>query len=239
MTRRYAIYLAPPVDSALWRFGSRVLGRDAETGETLAGFAPPGLRPEDWRTLTEEPRRYGFHATLKAPFRLDAGRSADELEAAAAELAAGVAPFDLGPLRVSCLGAGGGFVALTPLNAPPALRELEARALRELDRFRAPATDEDIARRRPESLTARQREHLAAWGYPYVLDEFRLHFTLSGATPDPQPLAEALAQAFAQAVPARDYRVEDLALFVQEAGGDFRVRRRFPLNGRTRGPERG
>lgn len=30
---RYALYLAPPPDSDLWRFGCDVIGRDAKTGE--------------------------------------------------------------------------------------------------------------------------------------------------------------------------------------------------------------
>ncbi len=32
-SERFAIYLAPPPDTPLWRFGSEVLGYDAATGE--------------------------------------------------------------------------------------------------------------------------------------------------------------------------------------------------------------
>jgi hypothetical protein len=64
-----------------------VLGRDALSGESLSGFAIPGTDAQGWRELTAEPRRYGFHATLKAPFRLAAGLSADELFQAVAALA--------------------------------------------------------------------------------------------------------------------------------------------------------
>ena len=230
MSTRYAVYLAPPPDSPLWRFGSRVLGRDAATGEAIAGFAPRGVSQADWRALTAEPRRYGFHATLKAPFALVEGAASEELESAVAQLAASVAPFDLGALQVSALSfGGGGFLALTPAAPPPALGELEARAVRELDRFRAPPTAAELARRRPDRLTPRQRGYLSAWGYPYVLEEFRLHFTLSGAMETPAPLAAAIAEAFAAAVVAPQVQIDALTLFVQQDGGDFRLRRRFAL----------
>ena len=70
---RYAVYLAPEPTSALWRFGSRVIGRDAASGEAIFGYAPAGFDAASWRAATDEPRRYGFHATLKAPLRLREG----------------------------------------------------------------------------------------------------------------------------------------------------------------------
>jgi putative phosphonate metabolism protein len=230
VSARYAVYLAPAPDSALWRFGSRVLGRDAATGEAVHGFAPAGLSSEAWRALTAEPRRYGFHATLKAPFRLKHGFDREPLEEAVARIAASTDAFDLGPLEVVALTfAGGAFVALTPVRAPPALRELEARAVRDLDAFRAPPTDAELKRRKPERLTPRQRHYLNAWGYPYVLDEFRLHFTLTGAV---APLGDVLArldESFTASVSSNEFRVDALALFVQEEGADFHVVKRFCL----------
>ena len=227
---RYGVYLAPPPDSALWRFGSRILGRDAATGETVPGFAPTGRTLQQWRALTAEPRRYGFHATLKAPFHLREGFAQSQLEAAVAELAASLVAFEIAALHVSALKfAGGGFLALTPSHAPAALGALEARALRELDRFRRPPDEAELARRRPERLTARQRDHLAAWGYPYVLEDFRLHFTLSGAVDDPDALKPLLAEAFASAVEAPHFRVDALVLYAQAAGAEFLILRRFPF----------
>jgi 2'-5' RNA ligase len=227
MSARYAVYLAPAPDSALWRFGSRVLGRDAATGASVEGFAPEGYTPQAWAEATAEPRRYGFHATLKAPFRVAPGRTLGELETTIAAIAAAAPAFDLGPLEVTALSfAGGGFVALTPPEVPPALRDLEARAVRDLDAFRAPPSEAETARRRPERLTPRQRELLRDYGYPYVLEEFRPHFTLSGAVADPGALAAALAKHYA---PAEPFRVDALALFAQDDGGPFRVLRRFPL----------
>ena len=64
---RYAVYFVPAADSALYRFGSAVLQYDCYTGAAV--LPPIELRnqADDWRNATEEPRRYGFHATLKAP----------------------------------------------------------------------------------------------------------------------------------------------------------------------------
>src|SRR5215467_3729288 len=85
---RYAIYFVPAADSALHRCGSAILGYDCHTG---ADSVPPDeLRPDaaSWRSLTEEPRRYGFHATLKAPFHLSCERTERELADAMENFAA-------------------------------------------------------------------------------------------------------------------------------------------------------
>jgi hypothetical protein len=229
---RYALYLAPTPESPLGRFGSTVLGRDAASGAAIEGYAPPGYSSAEWRTITADARRYGFHATLKAPFRLGEDRSVDALEEAIADLARAHAPFSLGPLRVSTLafGAGRGFVALTPSARSAPLAALEADALQKLDLFRAEMTEADRARRKPERLTDRKRELLERWGYPYVLDQFRLHFTLSNAVVDPTSLANALGADFARLVPDPDFRVDALALFVEAApSAAFQVARRFAL----------
>lgn len=240
MSARYALYLAPPPDSELWRFGSSVIGRDAFTGEDLPGFAPEGWSAPDWRAATEEPRRYGFHATLKAPLRLADGVDAATLGAAVEALARAVAPFDLGALQAAWLpaSAGRGFVALTPEATAPGRAELaalESRAVRELDPFRAPLGAAERAKRAPERLTARQREHLDRFGYPYVLDEFRLHFTLSGPVAQPDAVAQALAQDYRRRVASARFRVDALVLFEQaETDGPFRIVRRLPLTGEAR-----
>jgi 2'-5' RNA ligase len=229
---RYALYLAPPPESALWRFGSEVIGRDAATGAEFSSFALDGFDAEAWRGMTVEPRRYGFHATIKAPFRLNETASEAALSEAAAELAAAQQAFDAGALRVSALpvGAAKAFVALTPAAPCAELSRLEGLVVRKLDRFRAPLTPAERARRNPDQLSARQREMLDSWGYPYALDEFRPHFTLSDALANSQPVADALAREFAARVASPRLRVDALALFAQSrSGGDFTILRRFPF----------
>jgi hypothetical protein len=229
---RYAVYLAPPIESELWRFGSGVLGRDAETGASFDGFVPDGYEPETWRALVAEPRRYGFHATLKAPFRLNPAWSPRDLEARVAALARKIEPFDVGSLRVSTLPAGGGraFVALRPEKPSAELARLEARVVRKLDPLRLPLTAAEVERRAPARLSPRQRYYLDAWGYPFVLDEFRLHFTLTGAVAESEAITATLAREFEVRVRSPKLTVDALALFLQEEpNGDFRILRRFPL----------
>ena len=183
--------------------------------------------------MTTEPRRYGFHATIKAPFRLAEDASLADLSAALAELARQSRPFAAGPLAVStlALGEAGAFVALTPPAPSPEIARLEERVVRGLDPFRAPLNDAERARRDPARLTARQRESFERWGYPYALADFRLHFTLTNAIDDAERIAAALAREFAGASPTRTLIVDALALFVQKPDGEFVVDQRFPLGG--------
>jgi 2'-5' RNA ligase len=230
---RYAVYLAPPPESALWRFGSAVVGRDAASGEARPGFAPAGFDAAAWRDMTTEPRRYGFHATIKAPFRLAEDASLSDLSTALAELAHAEKPFAAGRLAVStlALGEAGGFVALTPPAPSPEIARLEERVVRGLDSFRSPLNDAERARRDPSRLTARQRETFERWGYPYALAEFRLHFTLTNALDDSERIAATLAREFAGCVADPELFVDALALFVQKPNGEFVIDQRFPLGG--------
>jgi 2'-5' RNA ligase len=233
--RRYAVYLAPPPTSALGRFGCDALGRDAVTGESRSGFAVDGIDAQGWRELTTEPRRYGFHATLKAPFRLAASRSADELSQAVGALADALQPFDAGPLGVStiALAANRAFVALTPIAPSAELARLEAAVVRSLDAFRAPLTEAERERRDPERLTLRQRATFEARGYPYALDEFRPHFTLTNAVAGAERIAAALAREFERRVASPLLRVDALALCAESGPKRvFTIVRRFPLGGR-------
>jgi hypothetical protein len=219
---RYAVYLAPPPESALWRFGSAVVGRDAASGETRLGFAPDGFDAAAWRSMTTE-----------APFRLADDASPSDLSGALAELAREGRPFAAGPLAVStlALGEAGAFVALTQPAPAPEIARLEERVVRGLDSFRAPPNEAERARRDPARLTARQRESFERWGYPYALAEFRLHFTLTNAVDDAERIAETLAREFAGRVADPELVVDALALFVQKPDGDFVIDQRFPLGG--------
>ncbi|MGM0584090.1 MAG: DUF1045 domain-containing protein [Pseudomonadota bacterium] len=226
---RYAIYYAPPADSALWRFGSAWLGWDAEAGEAPPRPEIPGL-PAPAETLTGTPRRYGFHGTLKPPFALAEDCAPQALETAAEALAAALAPFEAPPLRLSALGS---FLALIPSADSPGLRGLAAACVRELDGFRAPPSEAELAKRAAPGLTPAQEANLARWGYPWVMDEFRFHLTLTGAL---EPEArEATRRALAPHVAplcAAPLPVREIALCGDPGGGaPFRLLRRLPLGG--------
>lgn len=174
---RYAIYYAAAPGSELDRFGGQLLGYDAYTGADLP--FPVGIVQTlaDWGDLTIEPRKYGFHATLKAPLLLAPGQTEAALMAACDRFAATPRPI---PVIEPVIDSISGFVALVPAEPSAELLRLAADCVNEFDAFRAPLTDEQRARRRPSSLTPRQREHLDRWGYPYVMDDFRFHMTLTG-----------------------------------------------------------
>lgn len=212
---RYALYYAPAADSVLWRFGSATLGYDAITGADLPFAAPPGCEALDWPDLTAEPRRYGFHATLKAPFELATGRNEGALRAFARNYVAGRPPVRLAGLSVNALGR---FIALTPSEPSEALQRFAFDIVQAFEPFRAPLSQADLARRLQSPLTPAHRAYLEAYGYPYVGDAFRFHMTLTGSLPDGEvaPVKAALAQAYAQAVPADPMLVDRVAIFKQD-----------------------
>jgi hypothetical protein len=229
---RYALYFAPPPEGDLWRFGCEVIGRDAGTGAPLDGFALEGCSPESWRGMTSDPRRYGFHATLKAPFPLRLDLDVGDLFDRVAEFASKSAPFDAGELCVSAIAARDrrAFVALTPQGALKELRSFEASVVRDLDQLRGPVAGAGRERLGSEGLTPRQAYYRDAWGYPYVLDEFHPHFTLTNALADADRVARLLEWEFNLRVSSRALRIDALTLFVERGlGGEFRILRRFPL----------
>lgn len=168
---RFAIYDAP-INDALASFGATWLGWDVRTGQVACQADMPGL--DD---ITMTPRKYGFHGTLKPPFRLADGRSTQDLQTAVAKLAGTCAPAHCGELTLTTLG---GFLALTPTGDLTGLERVASACVRDLDTFRAPASEAELARRRSAGLSARQEALMLDWGYPYVMEEFRFHLTLSG-----------------------------------------------------------
>jgi putative phosphonate metabolism protein len=226
MYPRYAVYFAPPDDSLLWQLGCRWLGRDAQRDRALEQPQLPGLTRARIADLTAAPRLYGFHATLKPPFALAGGYAADELHAALAEFARQRAPFPLPPLEVGMLA---GFIALRPIAASAALDALARDCVVELDRWRAAPGADELTRRRATGLGARQEAMLARYGYPYVLDEFRFHLTLTDRLPahEAQSLRERLAEHFTDAL-RQPLAVEGVCLFAQERpGAPFTLTRRY------------
>ncbi len=213
---RYAVYYAPAADSALWCFGSSVLGYDALTGEDIAFAAPPGCDAAEWPALTSEPRRYGFHATLKAPFELADGRGEEQLRAFARNYAAGLESVSLAGLSVTALGS---FVALVPSEPSESLQRFAFALVQAFEPFRAPMSDTDRARRLKSPLTPAQSAYLEAYGYPYVGDAFRFHMTLTGSLPPEKtaPVKSALKEAYAAAMPAGPVALDRFALFKQDS----------------------
>ncbi|MBR1133526.1 DUF1045 domain-containing protein [Bradyrhizobium iriomotense] len=219
---RYAIYFAAGADSALSRFGAELLGYDAYTGDELR-FPQQALHvAPDWRDVSADPRKYGFHATLKAPMALASGKTEAELMAACAAFAGQARPL---PVIRPVVDAISGFIAVIPAEPVEALQELAADSVRDFDAFRAPLTAEDRARRKPEKLGERQRDYLDRWGYPYVMEEFRFHMTLTGRLDAERrgPILGMLRERFG-GLKLDALTVDRLALFKQDdAKARFRI----------------
>jgi putative phosphonate metabolism protein len=219
---RYAIYHAAAQGSDLDRFGAQHLGYDAWTGDDLSFPAEIIEAVADWRELTHDPRKYGFHGTLKAPMALAEGRRESELLAACAEFAN--TPRRIPVIR-PVVQSISGFIAVIPAEPSPDLQQLAADCVAAFDDFRATLTAEDRARRNPAKLTARQCEYLDRWGYPYVMEEFRFHMTLTGRLDAPrrEPVLALLQRRFAQLRIER-LAVDRIALFKQDdAASRFRI----------------
>jgi putative phosphonate metabolism protein len=228
-TARYAIYFAPPAQSTLWRFGSAVLGYDAATGGDVPHRALPGIAPDEWPALSAEPRVYGFHATLKAPFRLATGMRREDLFEALQDLAPRQPAVILEGLAVTAIGS---FVALTPVGDAQEVSALALRVTSEIDVVRAPLNEAELQKRLKAPLTERQRAQLERFGYPYVGEDFRFHMTLSGSLPEERvaPVADALRAAYEADVPVGPLDIDALAVFEQrEPGARFRITERFAL----------
>ena len=218
---RYAIYHAPLRGSTLDRFGGGLLGYDAWTGEDLPFPQRVTETMPDWPELTSDPRKYGFHATLKAPFALAPGRTEAELVAACAAFAGEPRAI---PLFRPVVDSISGFIAVVPVERSLPLEQLAADCVTAFDSFRATLTTYDRARRNPERLTQRQRDYLDRWGYPYVMEEFRFHMTLTGRLDSTRRwgVLDMLRARFA-AARIDGLAVDRIALFRQD-GPDTRFR---------------
>jgi len=226
---RYGVYFVPTPQSELYRFGSAVLGYDCYSGAALDFRRECKAAVSDWMAITDEPRRYGFHATLKAPFRLSPDCAEASLVGAVQNLAR------LGhavPVIAPVIDIVSGFGAVVPSRPEPALDALANACTTILDAYRAPMSPQERARRLAQGLNAHQLENLDRWGYPFVFSEFRFRMTLTGRLkPDRQKATLALLRkCFERACSDRTVPVDRLALVKQDtAQTPFRVIHVAPL----------
>ncbi|MEQ9037317.1 MAG: DUF1045 domain-containing protein [Silicimonas sp.] len=220
--QRYAVYHLPD-DAALAAFGASWLGWDVATGTTCGQPPIDGIDE-----LTATPRKYGFHGTLKPPFRLAVGMTAENLGNQVAALAARTAAIRLDSIQLATLSR---FLALVPAGDVTALDRLAFKCVTELDAYRAPPTEGEMQKRRTAGLTLRQEAHLSQWGYPYVGDEFRFHLTLTGKLDEPE-LAR-MGDAVAAILPAlpRPFEIGSISLVGEGKDGEFKQIHRYALTG--------
>ena len=222
MYDRYAIYYTP--DGPLAAAGAAWLGWDVARGQEVPH---PRIDGVDVAALTDTPRKYGLHGTVKPPFVLKDGMTAEGLLRDARGFCADSAPVTLEGLALTSLG---GFLALTPVGDQTPLGALAAQAVSHLDPYRAAPTAAELERRRQGRLTPAQEENLARWGYPYVMDQFRFHITLTGRLPRAaaEETRARILPHFAPHLPA-PFVVDHLTLAGQRADGRFEEIERMPL----------
>ncbi|GAA6210005.1 DUF1045 domain-containing protein [Cognatishimia sp. WU-CL00825] len=225
--QRYAIFYTPP-EGALADFGAAWLGWDIATGMPVAHPYMQDVT-DDIAALTEAPRKYGLHGTIKPPFRLTDVQSEEALLAAFTELCMVSKPVSLDGLEVTRLGR---FLALTVTGDTSELGALAANFLRKLDGFRAFPTEAEVAKRQKTRLTLSQEANLQNWGYPYALDDFRFHMTLTGKLPveHAETLKQSLTQVLVNTLP-KPFVISSLTLVGENTDGRFMEIKRQALQG--------
>lgn len=172
---------------------------------------------------TAAARRYGFHATLMAPFTLAERETEDALIASLAAFCRTARPVILPRLELRRLD---GFFALMPKAQNPELSALADLIVATFDRFRAPLSESQSARRAASSLAPSQLRNLMRWGYPYVFEDFRFHMTLTGRVDeaDATRVRRAIEEHFGSLL-EEGIEIASLALFLEpEPGAPFIVR---------------
>jgi putative phosphonate metabolism protein len=230
MTKRYALYYAPPEDEPLTRLAASWLGRDVFD----AAYQPPepprnGFTYETWLSATSSPRLYGFHATLKPPFRLAPGSTEVDLLEKVRAFAQRRKRFTAPALVVSSLSS---FLALTLSEPSLAFEALAAECVQEFDQFRAQPPEEELAQRRRRLVKTRHLDYLEKWGYPYVMDEWRFHMTLTSSLAPPlfESIGTHLRHLFAPHS-GTAFVVDSICVFVQpDVGQPFHAAERFHLS---------
>lgn len=220
---RHAVYYSPAFGTLLHQLGTSWLGRDAVRDEEVRQPAVEGISG-----VTAEPARYGLHATLTAPFNLNAGARRVELGDAVALLAAQMDGVFIPKLELRNMD---GFLALVPEPPVSELAELAEMCVRAIDAYRAPPDDAELARRSSAGLSANQKRFLLRWGYPYVFDEFRFHITLTRKLGDKEQnkFMAAANEHFAPVI-GQALEVDALTVFAEaRVSKKFVVEERFPL----------
>lgn len=225
---RYALYFAPEQNSPWWQAGCQWLGRDPASATALPQTTCEGVTATAFHQLTSDARRYGFHATLKAPFRLAEGCTHTQLDTALRDFCQQQHSLTIPAPRVEWMGS---FLALRPHGDVSAIHRLAMDCVSSFDHFRAPLSAADIARRQRHPLSDRQMQLLQRWGYPYTEEDFRFHMTLTDALHESAHAdqAEAICQA-AQNFFKIDapLQLNGLALFTESApGAPFQLVQRY------------
>jgi ribose 1,5-bisphosphokinase len=229
---RYAIYFAPQPGSAWAAAGGSWLGRDVAKCEEFSQERIVGIPPLLLAKLTADARRYGFHATLKAPFHLAEGYTEEHLQAMARAFCDTQTSFILHTPQVRPIAD---FLALRPDPADEHTATLAMRCVNYFDLLRAAPNESELTKRRVRGLSPRQETLLQRWGYPYTEEEYRFHMTLTDdlSTVDDDvvyDLRKAAERHFAELIATTPLTVDAITIFREEQqGAPFLAWKCFPF----------
>ena len=181
-SERFAIYFTFARDTALYQKATLWLGHCVYNEALCRKESGDGFSPqlERFRSV-QQAAHYGFHATLKPPFRLQARTTRTELVDRLVDFASSIQPFNCAPLKVASID---NFIALTLSEDCDELNQLARQCVQSFESFRAPLNETEMQKRLKPPLTLRQQQLLNQWGYPYLFDEFRFHITLTDRLSD-------------------------------------------------------
>lgn len=221
---RIALYWTPKHSTPLARAAADWLKEEVKI---------PCVTSEEAGRLVAAPNHYGFHATIKPPFKL---RSRYVLEDVEREVALFVSEKQNKPFLLPCLEVAriGTFFCLRPKGESGQLKDFSAATVKRFDCFRKPAEEDEITRRRATGLTVHQDKLLLEWGYPFVLDQFRFHLTLTGNVQNPdhfQPLKQELLKRFTPSLQL-PCSFDALSIFIQHGNQPFFEYSRWDLGGK-------
>ena len=218
---RYALYYSPAPDSPWWQAGANWLGRDPMHTAKISQNHIAGIPDAMLTQLTSDARRYGFHATLKAPFHLLEGFQEAELISMASAFSKVQPVIRVEEMQVRRMG---NFLALRPGGNEAEINALAMRCVSYFDLLRRAPDPASLAKRRHSGLSARQESLLQQWGYPYTEEEYRFHLTLSDDLQDVDADAQyALRKAaelhFARLLENTPLDIDALTIFREERPG--------------------
>ena len=225
---RLAIYFTPHPESEIALRAAAWLGRDVYGNKSSMPIAMAGLTEQRQLELVCTPAHYGFHATIKPPFQLKQRKSIESLKLKLRQFADGWQRFVLPPLEVSFMHD---FFCLRPTSPCLPLTKMAAEVTHYFDDFRKPLSNGDLEKRRQVGLSPRQELLLRTWGYPYVLEEYRFHLTLTGKVineGEKKLLENELRRHFHPEI-CTDVMMDSLSLFMEEGSMPMRLIEIIPL----------
>ncbi len=219
--QRYAIYWTPEPGSDLAAFGERWFGEPAEMS---------GLKADLASRAVQAPARYGLHATLKAPFPLRDGTSAQELRQALDAFCTMRRAPSGGAFRPMFFQ---GYFGLILAARTADIDWLAAECVTHFDRFRAPRGQSGVGPKEMGELSPSEAVFLEEFGYPHVLSAFQFHVSLAGPL-GPRELDEVATALKPHLVPliTKPVTIRCLSLLGERSGdGVFEVITRHPFHG--------